>query len=54
MEEMIEHNLQYLDEFNAVGGTNFTPDEARAQLKEYLPTLERWRTPLGMVENDTD
>lgn len=43
LEGMIAHNLEYLDEFNAVGGTNFTPDEARGQLSEYLPTLERWR-----------
>ncbi len=43
MEEMIESNLNFLDEFNAGGGTNFTADEARAEMMKYLPTLKRWR-----------
>lgn len=44
MEEMIESNLQFLSEFNKASGTNYTPDEARAKMREYFPTLKRWRT----------
>ena len=43
LDEMIEINLKFLTEFNAENGTNFSPDEARAILKQYLPTLKRWR-----------
>lgn len=43
MEEMIESNLQFLDEFNKEGGTNFTPDEAREEMRKYFPTLKRWK-----------
>lgn len=46
MEEMIESNLQFLDEFNKEDGTNFTPDEARAEMMKYFPTLKRWRKSL--------
>jgi hypothetical protein len=43
MEEMIEHNLKYLDEFNGVGGTKFTPEEAREEMRKFFPTLKRWQ-----------
>jgi hypothetical protein len=43
MDEMIEHNLQYLDEFNAVGGTHFTEETAREEMRRFFPTLGRWR-----------
>ena len=43
MEAMIEHNLKYLDEFNGVGGTNFTPDEAREEMRKFFPQLKRWK-----------
>ncbi|MDE5859488.1 MAG: zinc ribbon domain-containing protein [Oscillospiraceae bacterium] len=43
MEEMIESNLQFLDEFNKGGGTNLTPDEARAEMMKYFPNLKRWQ-----------
>lgn len=43
MDEMIEHNLKYLDEFNAVGGTHLTPDRARGEMREFFPTLKRWK-----------
>ena len=44
MDQMIDHNLQYLDEWNASSGLNLTPDEARAQLQTLMPTLKRWQT----------
>ena len=43
MDEMIEHNLQYLSEFNKDSDTQFTPDEARAQMREFFPHLKRWK-----------
>ena len=43
MDEMIEHNLEYLDEFNAVGGTKFTKETAREEMRKFFPQLKRWR-----------
>lgn len=43
MEEMIEHNLDYLDEFNKDSETKMTKEEAREQMKQYFPTLKRWQ-----------
>lgn len=44
MDEMIEHNLQYLEEFNKDSETKFTKEEAREQMRQYFPTLKRWRS----------
>lgn len=43
MEEAIELNIEHLDEWNAESGLNLAPDEAREMLREYLPTLKRWK-----------
>ena len=43
MEEMVDKNLIYLDEWLKETGQDMTIDEARAQLMQYLPTLKRWR-----------
>ena len=43
MEELIEHNLQDLSEWNQAAGLQLTEQEARAQLMEFLPTLKRWK-----------
>jgi len=43
MDEMIELNLKYLDEWNKGSGLNMTIDEARAELKVFMPTLKRWQ-----------
>lgn len=42
-EEAIEHNIAFLDEWNRDAGLSLTPDEARAQLRDFLPTLKRWK-----------
>ncbi len=44
MEEMIEHNLQYLDEFNQDSEKLFSAEEARAEMKAVFPQLKRWHT----------
>ena len=43
MEEMIETNLKYIDEWNKNSGQNMTVEEAREQLKEFMPSLKRWK-----------
>ena len=43
MDEMIEICVQYLDEFNRNTGLNLTADEYREQLRQYFPTLKRWK-----------
>lgn len=43
MEEMIESNLSFLDEMNKESGRNLTPDEARAEMMKFFPTLKRWK-----------
>jgi transcriptional regulator with XRE-family HTH domain len=43
VEEMVESNLRFLDEFNARNGTAYSEDEARSILKMHLLTLKRWR-----------
>ncbi|BEH00481.1 zinc ribbon domain-containing protein [Bacteroides sedimenti] len=43
MEEMMESNLKYLDHWNAETGNNFTIDEARPILRQFLSTLKRWK-----------
>lgn len=43
MEQMIEHNLEYLDEFNRDSAQQFTISEARDQMRQFFPSLKRWR-----------
>ncbi|MDR2698590.1 MAG: zinc ribbon domain-containing protein [Candidatus Methanoplasma sp.] len=43
MEEMIELNIQFLDEWKKSSGIDMTEEEAISELKEYLPTLKRWK-----------
>lgn len=42
MDEMIDLNLKYLNAFNKDSGHKFTAEEARAEMKNYFPTLKRW------------
>ncbi|MDD3125679.1 MAG: zinc ribbon domain-containing protein [Candidatus Kapabacteria bacterium] len=43
VDDMLETNLKFLDHWNAETGNNFTVDEARPILREYLTTLKRWK-----------
>ena len=43
MEEMAEHNLQFLAEWNRQNGLALDEAEARAGLLAFLPTLKRWQ-----------
>ena len=42
MDEMIEHCVQYLDDFNKDTEQKLTKEQAVFQMKEYFPTLKRW------------
>lgn len=42
MDEMISHNLEYLDEYNKDAEVKVSPEEAREQMKEFFPQLRRW------------
>ncbi len=43
MDGMIEICLEHLDEFNKDSEKKVTADEARTMMKEYFPTLKRWK-----------
>lgn len=43
MEEMIESNLKFLNEFNEESRTHFTAEEAREEMRKVFPALKRWR-----------
>lgn len=42
MDQMIEHCIKYLDEFNGACNTNYSKDEAIAIMKIRFPMLKRW------------
>ena len=42
MDEMIEHCVKFLAEFNSDSNTKLTEKEAIAQMKAYFPHLKRW------------
>lgn len=44
MEEMVEHNLEFLDEFNKDSEVKFSREEARAEMLRFFPTLKRWKS----------
>lgn len=52
MEEMAEHNLQFLAEWNRANGLDLDEAEARAGLLAFLPTLKRWRR--GEIERASE
>jgi len=43
MEEMIQTNIQFLDQWIESTGVQMTEEEAVAELRKYLPTLKRWK-----------
>jgi len=43
MDEMIEHCVQYLDEFNKDSGKQLTKEEAVTQMSQFFPHLKRWK-----------
>lgn len=43
MDEMIQHCVQYLDEFNQDSEKKFTKEEAIEGMRKHFPTLLRWK-----------
>lgn len=43
VEELIDHNLEHLDEWNKSAGLQLTKEEAVIRLMGFLPTLKRWK-----------
>jgi len=44
MDEMIEHCVQYLDEFNKDNDKQLTKEEAIEQMRQFFPHLKRWQS----------
>lgn len=43
MGQMIEYCAQFTDQINEQAGWNLTPSQAKAQMRQYFPTLKRWK-----------
>ena len=43
MEEMVESNLNFLEEFNKDTAKKFTKEEARREMLNFFPMLKRWK-----------
>lgn len=43
MDEMIDHCVGLLAEFNKDSEIKYTPEQAREEMKRYFPTLKRWK-----------
>ena len=43
MDEMIDHCIKHLDEFNGASSMQYTKEQAIAEMKKYFPTLKRWK-----------
>lgn len=43
MDEMIDHCLQFLDEFNKDMERPYTREKAQAEMKKFFPMLKRWK-----------
>lgn len=42
MDGMIEHCIKYLDEYNGACNTQYSKEEAIAEMKKHFPKLKRW------------
>ena len=43
MDEMIDFCVQFTDEMNKNTGKNLTHEEAKNMMKEFFPSLKRWK-----------
>jgi len=44
MEQMVEHCSQYVAEYNKNSGSNLTQDEYKKLLRQWYPSLKRWKS----------
>ncbi|WP_455671607.1 GyrI-like domain-containing protein [Phocaeicola sp.] len=45
VEDMIQHNMQYLAEYNSCLGAKFSKEVVAERMRKHLPTLKRWKKP---------
>jgi len=43
MNQMIEFCARFTDQMNQEAGWNLTPEQAKAQMRQFFPTLKRWK-----------
>ena len=43
MGQMVDHCVQFVDEFNKNTGQHLTAEEYRQELLQYFPRLKRWQ-----------
>lgn len=43
MNQMIEFCTQFTDQINKESGWNLTPEQAKEQMRQFFPTLKRWK-----------
>lgn len=43
MDGMIDHCLEFLDEFNKDMERPYTKEEARSEMRKFFPMLKRWK-----------
>lgn len=43
MEQMVEHCSMFVEEFNKNTGQNLTADQYKDVLRQFYPTLKRWK-----------
>lgn len=46
MEQMVDHCAQFTDEINKWSGQNMTVEEAKEMMRQFYPTLKRWKDKL--------
>lgn len=43
-DDMIAHNVKFIDQFNKDSKTKYSKEEAIEEMKKYFQTLKRWKT----------
>ena len=46
MEQMIDHCAQFTDDINKWSGENMTVEQAKEMMRQFYPTLKRWKNSL--------
>lgn len=46
MEQMVEHCAQFTDDINKWSGENMTVEQAKEMMRQFYPTLKRWKNSL--------
>ena len=52
MSQMIEFCAQFTDQINKEAGWNLTPQQAKEQMRQFFPTLKRWKQKEQTMSNE--